>query len=51
MVDEAWSFGPLAKNGKQVKVRKGHELGMKITWKKKRDPPTSGLNVDEDINL
>ncbi len=27
---------------------RGHELGMKRTLKKK-DPPTSGLNVDEDI--
>jgi hypothetical protein len=29
----------------------GHELGVKITLKKKKVPPTSGLSVDEDINL
>jgi hypothetical protein len=50
-VDVACSFGPLAKNGKQVQIGKGHELGMKITWKKKRDPPTSRLSVDEVISL
>jgi hypothetical protein len=26
-----------------------HELGMKRTLKKKRVPPASGLNVNEDI--
>jgi len=30
---------------------RGHKLGMKKTQKKKRDPPTSSLSVDEDINL
>jgi hypothetical protein len=30
---------------------KGHELGVKRTRKKKRDPPINNLNVDEDINL
>ncbi len=30
---------------------KGHELGVKRTMKKKRDPPTNNLSVDEDINL
>jgi hypothetical protein len=29
----------------------GHELGAKRIRKINRDPPTSGLNVDEDINL
>jgi hypothetical protein len=50
-VDEACSFGPFAQNGQQVQVGKDNEFGMNITWKKNRDPPTSGLNVDEDINL
>jgi hypothetical protein len=30
---------------------KGHELGVKRTWKKKKDPLTSNLFVDEDIHL
>jgi hypothetical protein len=29
----------------------GHELGMKKIRKKKKNPPTSGLRVDEDINV
>jgi hypothetical protein len=29
----------------------GHELGVKKTWKKKRNPLASGLGVDEDINV
>ncbi len=28
----------------------GHKLAVKRTQKKKKDPLTSGLNVDEDIN-
>jgi hypothetical protein len=28
---------------------KGHELGIKKFWKKKNNPPTIGLNVDEGI--
>lgn len=29
----------------------GHELGVKKTSKKKRNPFASGLGVDEDINV
>jgi hypothetical protein len=29
----------------------GHKLGMKRTWKKKKDPFASGLTIDGDINL
>lgn len=29
----------------------GHELGVKKTWKKKRNPFASGLGVDENINV
>jgi hypothetical protein len=35
----------------KFKKERGHERGVKITWKKKRDPPTSDLSVDEEINL
>ncbi len=28
---------------------RGHKLGVKKTLKKKKDPLTSGLNVEEDI--
>jgi hypothetical protein len=34
----------------KFKQERGHELGMKRTWKKK-DPTANGLSVDEDINL
>ncbi len=47
-MDETCSSRPLARNGKQVRVGKGSQIGVKRTLKKK-DPPTSGLNVDEDI--
>lgn len=30
---------------------RGHELGVKKTRKKKKNPPTSSLHVNEDINL
>jgi hypothetical protein len=35
----------------KFKQERGHELGMKKTQKKKKDPFANGLNVDEDINL
>jgi hypothetical protein len=35
----------------KFKQERGHKLGMKITWKKKKDPPINGLSVDEDINF
>ncbi len=28
----------------------GHELGLKRTQKKKKDPLVNGLNVDEGVN-
>ncbi len=35
----------------KFKQERGHEFGMKKTWKKKKDPPRNGLSVDEDINF
>jgi hypothetical protein len=29
----------------------GHELGVKKTWKGKKNPLASGLSVDEDIDV
>jgi hypothetical protein len=29
----------------------GHELGVKKSWKKKRNPRANSLSVDENINL
>ncbi len=29
---------------------KGHELGVKRIWKKKKDSPTNGVSVDEGVN-
>jgi hypothetical protein len=29
----------------------GHELGVRKTWKKKKDPLVRGLNIDEDTNF
>jgi hypothetical protein len=41
----------LQKMVNKFEQERGHELGVKSTWKKKKDPPANGLNVDEDINF
>ncbi len=51
-MDEAYSFGPFAKNGEQnLNRKKVTDFRVKRTRKKKRNPPINNLSVDEDINL
>jgi hypothetical protein len=44
-------FDHLPKVVNKFKQERGHELEVKRTQKKKKDPPINNLRVDEDINL
>jgi hypothetical protein len=44
-------FNHLLKMVNNFEQERGHELGVKETQKKKRDPRINNLNVDEETNL